>query len=150
MNKTERHFAIKEIITTRLISNQDELRLELRRRGFRTTQATLSRDMKELEIARVPSDGGARYTLQPVSEVQALRPLVGAEILGISANESVVVVKTFPGCANVVGEYLDALQHPGIIGTLAGDNTLLVIPASQSKTQHVLQFLKDKLIQGKE
>jgi transcriptional regulator of arginine metabolism len=60
-----------------------------------------------------------------------------------------IVVQTLPGCASIVGEFLDIQPHPDIIGTVAGDNTLLVIPASQKKTTHVLQFLKDKLIEGK-
>ena len=60
-----------------------------------------------------------------------------------------IVVRTLPGCANTVGEFLDTQNNPGIIGTLAGDNTLLVIPESQKKTKELLTFLKDKLIEGK-
>ena len=149
MDKHVRHYTIKEIINTLQIANQDELRLELKRRGFSVTQATLSRDLKELGIGRMTSDIGMRYVLQPVAEVQILRPLVGAEVLSIKSNESVIVVRTLPGCANVVGEFLDAQKHPDIIGTLAGDNTLLVIPQSQKKTKELLTFLKEKLIEGK-
>ncbi len=148
MNKNSRQFAIKEIISTSPIGNQDELRIELKRRGFDVTQATLSRDISEMGIARVASENGSRYIFQPASEVQMLRSHVGAEVLAIVSNETMVVVKTLPGCANVIGEYLDAKQHPDIIGTLAGDNTLLVIPASQSKTKQIVQFLKHTLIEG--
>ncbi len=148
MNKHSRHFAIKEIISTGPIGNQDELRIELKRRGFHVTQATLSRDIKELGMARIASETGSRYIFQPATEVQMLRSHVGAEVLAIVSNESMIVVKTLPGCANVVGEYLDAQQHPDIIGTLAGDNTLLVIPSSLSKTKQIIQFLKHTLIEG--
>lgn len=150
MNKQARHFAIKEIISTLSIANQDELRLELKRRGIKVTQATLSRDLKEMGLGRIASEGGSRYILSPTAEVRILRPLVGAEVLSISANESVIVVKTLPGCANVVGEFLDAQNHAGIIGTIAGDNTLLVIPQSHKKINQMLQFCKEKLIEGKE
>jgi transcriptional regulator of arginine metabolism len=83
------------------------------------------------------------------SEVQILRPVVGAEVVSIQSNENVIVVKTLPGCANVVGEFLDALKNPDVIGTLAGDNTLLVIPKSQRKTKELEKYLKEKLIEGK-
>ena len=149
MSKNPRQFTIKEIIDKLPISNQDELRVELKKRGFKVTQATLSRDLRELGVGRVASGDGARYVLQPAAEVQILRPLVGAEVLSIISNESMIVVRTLPGCANVVGEFLDAQKNADIIGTLAGDNTLLVIPQSQKKTKQLVVFLKEKLIEGK-
>ncbi|MGA2624728.1 MAG: arginine repressor [Bacteroidota bacterium] len=149
MTKNARQFAIKEIISDKTVSNQDELRLELKKEGFTVTQATLSRDLRELGIGRAMSEEGMRYTIQSASEAQILRPLVGAEVISIHANESVIVVRTLPGCANTVGEFLDTQKNSDIIGTLAGDNTLLVIPQSQKKTKQLLTFLKDKLIEGK-
>jgi transcriptional regulator of arginine metabolism len=150
MTKQARHFSIKEIITSRPIANQDELRLELRRKKCRVTQATLSRDLAELGVSRALSADGPRYVLQSANaEVQALKPVVGPQVVSIRANESLIVVQTLPGCANIVGEFLDIQPHPEIIGTVAGDNTLLVIPSSQKKTAHVVQFLKNILIEGK-
>jgi len=148
MTKPERHFAIREIISTKQIHSQDALRVELKRRGCEVTQATLSRDMTELALSRVASAQGGYYALQMAGELQALRPLVGAEVQSIDANEAMIVVRTLPGCANTVGEYIDVQHHPDVIGTVAGDNTLLVIPSSQRKTQQVLQFLKQKLFEG--
>src|SRR5437867_7162632 len=150
MVKHARQFAIRELIVSKPISSQDELRVELKKRGFGVTQATLSRDLKELGVGRVASAEGVHYVLQPVGEAQILRPLVGAQVLSISANESMIVVKTLPGSASVVGEYIDTLHDGIIIGTIAGDNTLLVIPESQKKTSQVLQILKEKLIEGKQ
>ncbi len=150
MTKQARHFAIKEIINSKPIANQDVLRLELKKRKCAVTQATLSRDLAELGVGRMTSADGPRYVLQTGgAEVQALKPVVGTQILSITSNENMIVVKTLPGCASIVGEFLDVQPHPEIIGTVAGDNTLLVIPASQKKTSHVVQFLKDKLIEGK-
>jgi transcriptional regulator of arginine metabolism len=145
MKKQTRLYTIKEIINLKDVANQDELRLELKKRGFDVTQATLSRDLKELGVGRI----GSRYVLPQESEVQILRPVVGAEVVSIQSNENVIVVKTLPGCANVVGEFLDALKNPDVIGTLAGDNTLLVIPKSQRKTKELEKYLKEKLIEGK-
>ncbi len=149
MNKHSRHFTIKEIINSKAVPNQDELRLELKRRGHDVTQATLSRDLKELGVGRISTSDGAKYVMPQESEVKILRPVVGAEVVSIQSNESMIVIKTLPGCANVVGEFLDVLKSPDIIGTIAGDNTLLVIPKSQSKTKQLETLLKEKLIEGK-
>ncbi|MBI4534943.1 MAG: arginine repressor [Ignavibacteriae bacterium] len=150
MLKHARHFAIKEIINGKPIANQDELRLELRKRKHIVTQATLSRDLTELGVSRVMSAEGPRYTLQGgAAEVQVLKPVVGTQVISIRANESIIVIKTLPGCASIVGEFLDIQPHAEIIGTVAGDNTLLVIPSSRTKITHVIRFLKDKLIEGK-
>jgi len=148
MTKQARHFTIKEIIASKAVASQDDLRLELRKRGCVVTQATLSRDLKELGIGRVSSGNGFQYVLQPAAEVQILRPLVGAQVLSINANESMIIVKTLPGSANVIGEYLDSLNDTDIIGTIAGDNTLLVIPQSIRKTTRVMKVLREKLIEG--
>jgi len=150
MTKQERLYAVKEIISTALIASQHDLLRELRRKGVQVTQATLSRDLRELGIARTTVSGEARYVLQPQSEVQILRPLVGAEVLSIDANESLIVIHTLPGCANTVAEYLDMQKNPDIIGTVAGDNTLMVIPRSQKRTRDVMNFLKHKLIEGRD
>ncbi len=150
MRKQARHLAIREIIISHPISNQDELRVALKKQKCRVTQATLSRDLAEMGVSRALSADGPRYVLQSASaEVQTLKPVVGPPVVSIRANENLIVVQTLPGCASIVGEFLDLQPHPEIIGTVAGDNTLLVIPSSQKKTGHVVQFLKDKLIEGK-
>jgi transcriptional regulator of arginine metabolism len=149
MSKQTRHFAIKELVSTRELVNQNQLQRELKKVGFSVTQATLSRDLQELGVGRAPSAGKRVYVLQPAAELQGLRPLVGAEVVSISANETLVVIHTLPGCANTVGEFIDVLKNGDIIGTVAGDNTLLVIPQSNRKTAQLVQFLKQKLIEGR-
>jgi transcriptional regulator of arginine metabolism len=148
MPKQSRHFAIREIIGGKSVASQDELRIELKKKGFDVTQATLSRDLKDLGVGRVALGDGMKYVLQPAAEAQILKPLVGAQVLSIRGNESMVVIKTLPGSANVIGEFLDALNSGNIIGTIAGDNTLLVIPKSHRETAHVAKFLREKLITG--
>jgi transcriptional regulator of arginine metabolism len=150
MSKQGRLFAIKEIINTTSIANQAELLRELRKRKFRVTQATLSRDLRELGISRTISGEKGRYTLQPAAEALALKPVVGAQVLSIVANEAMIVIRTLPGCASIVGEFIDIQQHPDILGTVAGDNTLLVIPASQKRVHAVTAHLKENLIEGHE
>lgn len=148
MTKTARLFAIKEILAIRTITSQEDLRRELGKRGFRVTQATLSRDMQELGVSRIAHNGGVKYTIPAASEAASLRPIVGAEVVGIDANEFLIVVHTLPGAAHTVGEYVDVQESDDILGTVAGDNTLLVIPASASKTRQVVTYLKHILIEG--
>jgi transcriptional regulator of arginine metabolism len=105
--------------------------------------------MRDLGVGKVSSGEGIRYVLPADAEVQALRPIVGAEVVSIAANESMIVVKTLPGCAGTVGEFIDVTPHPDIIGTVAGDNTLLVVPSSVKKTAEVLGYLKHTLIEGR-
>jgi transcriptional regulator of arginine metabolism len=148
MTKAGRQFAIKEIIRAHPIGTQEDLRREIGKRGFRVTQATLSRDMHELGVSRVAQNGSMRYSLPATSGMTALTPLVNAEVLSIDANESLIVVHTYPGCANTVGEFIDVRRHPDIIGTVAGDNTVLVIPSSMKKTLVIKEYLKHTLIEG--
>jgi transcriptional regulator of arginine metabolism len=142
MNKQRRHFAIKQIITQQVISNQDELCQALEKAGFSVTQATLSRDMKELGIARVHSADRVRYVLNIESEERRLVPLIGYEIERIDSNETLIVIKTLPGRAQGVAEIIDSMHHPAILGTLAGDNTIFITPASVARIDETLELVK--------
>jgi transcriptional regulator of arginine metabolism len=148
MTKSARQFAIKEIIGAHPIGTQEELRREIGKRGFRVTQATLSRDMHDLGVSRVSEAGRMRYVIAPGAGMAALNTLVNAEVVSIDANDFLIVVHTFPGCANTVGEFIDVRRHPDIIGTVAGDNTVLVVPSSTKKTKQIMQYLKHTLIEG--
>ena len=142
MNKQQRHIAIKQLITHQVISSQDELCQALEKAGFDVTQATLSRDMKDLGIARVNTSDGLRYVLHVESEERRLAPLIGYEIERIDANETMIVIKTLPGRAQGVAEIIDSKRSPLVLGTLAGDNTIFVTPASATKVDEVLRFIK--------
>ncbi|MCX6132276.1 MAG: hypothetical protein NTU47_00570 [Ignavibacteriales bacterium] len=142
MNKQRRHFAIKQIIGQQMISNQDELCQALEKAGHSVTQATLSRDMKELGIARVHSADRVRYVLNIESEERRLVPLIGYEIERIESNETMIVIKTLPGRAQGVAELIDGMRHPAILGTLAGDNTIFITPASVANIEDTLELIR--------
>ena len=142
MNKQNRHFTIKHIITHQAIASQDELCQALRKAGFDVTQATLSRDMKELGIARVNTPDGIRYVLHVESEERRLTSLIGYEIESIDANENLVVIKTLPGRAQGVAEIIDNMHHPAILGTIGGDNTIFVSPSAVGRIDEVLRLLR--------
>ncbi len=147
MNKNERHLALKQVITSRPIGTQDELVRALKQAGFPVTQATLSRDLKELRIARVNGPEGAHYTLSPESEEQRLQPYLAVEIETITHNESMIVIKTLPGRAQGVAEILDSFHHPDILGTLAGDNTVLVTPRSTKRILKLVKTLREMTLE---
>ena len=150
MEKQRRHLAIKQIITNRTINTQSELASAMRKEGFKTTQATLSRDMKELGIAWVYTPSGAKYMLNPEQEEERLTTLIGMEVEHIEANETVVVVKTLPGRAQGVAEIIDRLRLPSVLGTLAGDNTVFILPRSIKKIKATIQALRDVLAKTKQ
>ena len=147
MNKSYRHFAIKEVIQSQPIPSQEELCIELKKRGFDVTQATLSRDLKELGVVRIHSEGGLRYALSAESEERKMKSLIGFEVLSIDANEAMIVIRTLPGRAPGVASFLDALHHPHLLGTVAGDDTVLVLPSTIKKIGDALQEIKEALVE---
>lgn len=147
MSKSGRHFAIKQIISQQIVSSQDDLCVELEKTGIEITQATLSRDLKEMGIYRVNTPTGLRYIIPTQSDGQQLRSLVSYEVENIQSNEAMVVVKTLPGRAQGVAEIIDSLKNPDILGTLAGDNTVFIAPVSVIRIYAIVEAI-NKLIMG--
>jgi transcriptional regulator of arginine metabolism len=145
MNKAQRHFIIKEIIQHQAVSSQDELAAMLKKRGINVTQATLSRDLAELGVARIHTEAGLRYTMNEQREEAKVTPLVTREVTAIEHNEVLVVIRTLPGRASGVASYLDSLHSPMILGTVAGDDTVFVTPASVKRITTVEKYIKELL-----
>ena len=147
MNKAKRHFAIKEIIQAKAIPSQEELCVDLKKRGFDVTQATLSRDLKELGVDRIHSEDGMRYVLGTGGEERKMKSLVGFEVTSIDANEAMIVIRTLPGRAPGVASFLDSLHHPHLLGTVAGDDTVVVLPSTIKKIHATLRDVKNALVE---
>ncbi|MEW6060857.1 MAG: arginine repressor [Bacteroidota bacterium] len=145
MNKPQRHFAIKEILQSQVVSSQEELASLLKKRGFTVTQATLSRDLAELGVVRIHTEQGLRYTINEHREEMKVTPLIGREVTAVEHNEVLVVIRTLPGRAPGVASYLDSLHSPMILGTVAGDDTVFVTPVSTKKINAVEKFIKELL-----
>jgi transcriptional regulator of arginine metabolism len=148
VNKQGRHFAIRQIIATRPVANQDELRQLLEADGFETTQATLSRDLKELGIGRVHTSDGMRYVLDTGPEENRLATLIAYEIEWIESNEALVIVRTLAGRASGVAEIIDGFRNPDILGTLAGDNTIFIAPRSTTRIPAIVEELRRIVLHG--
>ncbi len=146
MNKQNRQRKIKEILLEHYIGNQHELMQRLLAAGIEVAQATLSRDCSELGILRSRTPEGFRLILSDTNPGQVIRELVELEIQSIDANESSIVIKTLPGRAHGVGSFIDHLKNPKILGTIAGDDTVLVIPSSVRDIRSILNYFQSNLL----
>ena len=124
MSKSYRHGQIMNVIRSHRILTQEELAQELKKLGILTTQVTLSRDIRELRLVKTRE--GYRET--SAEEAGPQFPILAAEfLLDVRAAQNLVVLKTAPGHANSVAVALDNEEWPEIVGTIAGDDTILVI-----------------------
>ena len=131
MEKSARLNKIKEIISSKSIASQEELQSELSKFGFLVTQATLSRDLKHLRVVKVSDSSGAfSYSVQEsgAGELMEGMPDHLESVLSIEFSGQLGVMKTIPGFANAVAYFIDRLKLPQIMGTIAGDDTILIIP----------------------
>jgi transcriptional regulator of arginine metabolism len=132
MQKTKRLLAIEKIISEENISVQEELLRKLERKGISCTQATLSRNLRQLGVARVPDgNGGYRYSLPEKinsHENPALKLNIVPVIQDIVEAQGLMVIKTIPGNASNTAFFIDGSGRYEIAGTIAGDDTILVIP----------------------
>jgi transcriptional regulator of arginine metabolism len=131
--KIQRHAAILRVVRERRIESQDELREALKTEGFVVTQATLSRDIRELGLAKLSDPQGGAYYAHP--HRAALRPdlaqVLPTLLVSVDGVGPFLVLKTASGSAGAVTEALDQAGWEEIIGTIAGDDTVLVITRSQ-------------------
>lgn len=127
-----RHGKVKEIIEHMVIETQEELAEALRRQGIDVTQATVSRDIKELMLIKVPiGDGRYRYAF-PQEQTVVITPArmertFQDSVIGINYSQNIIVLKTMPGTAQAVAFTIDYVKWPEIIGTVAGDDTIMVV-----------------------
>ena len=129
--KLERQQAILDLVGGRAIRTQDELVAALRGRGLEVTQATVSRDLRELGLARVAGGEGLRY-IAPVPEVEGtavgrLRGVLREHVRSVEFVDFVGVLRTRPSTAPLVAAAIDGARYEGVAGTVAGDDTVLVI-----------------------
>ncbi|MBI4729181.1 MAG: arginine repressor [Acidobacteria bacterium] len=129
--KAERQRRIVQVLRAHPVTSQEELAKFLARRGERATQATLSRDLEELGAFKARQPGGrVAYCLPdepPQANGERLRRMLVEFALEIEASANMVVVKTPPGCAHPVARALDTSAARGILGTVAGDDTILIV-----------------------
>ncbi|WP_400163889.1 transcriptional regulator AhrC/ArgR [Brevibacillus sp. TJ4] len=145
MNKGQRHIRIRDIISNHEVETQDELVDRLRAAGFTVTQATVSRDIKELHLVKVPlPDGRYKYSMpteQKFNPVQKLKLMLVEFFVSIDHADHFIVLKTLSGHANSVAELIDNLPWDEIMGTISGDNTILILCRTKENAEEVVQRL---------
>jgi transcriptional regulator of arginine metabolism len=146
--KTRRLSAIRQLVEQEPVHSQEALRQRLSRMGFDVTQATLSRDIKELGLMKRSSDGAYQAAgpdaSSPVAAAVALSRALGEFQLSVDVAQHLVVVKTGPGQAQLLGLAIDRARLPEVVGTIAGDDTILVIcrdGRQAQATRHTLEQL---------
>ncbi|MBU0560163.1 MAG: arginine repressor [Bacteroidetes bacterium] len=140
-NKTLRHNKIKEILKDHHIGNQEELVKLLAGEGIEVTQATLSRDFQELGVIRTVISDGNKYTLNVEEAGNQIRKLISFEILSVEFNEMLILVRTLAGRAQGVAHYIDKLNSNIVLGTIAGDDTIMIVPSSINKIPEVVELV---------
>ena len=141
---------ILELISSNEIETQDKLAAMLKEEGFEVTQATISRDIKELQLIKVLSASGKyKYAVSarqdaPISDrfVKIFRET----ITSFASAQNLIVIKTLSGCGPAAGEAVDCIVLPHVVGSVAGDNTLLLVVDKEENVEEILAIFNDMLI----
>jgi transcriptional regulator of arginine metabolism len=148
--KVRRQMKIMELINSHPIETQEELAALLSQEGFEVTQATISRDIKELRLVKAPlGDNKYCYALPPEMPKGSLDPrlkrIFRESVIGLDYSENLIVVKTLPGSAQGVAFAVDSTDWEEILGTLAGDDTILIIVKHKDKVPDVIERFEEFL-----
>ena len=137
--KSARHSLILEIIEEKDIETQEELADELKRRGIKVTQATVSRDIKELRLLKVLGEhGGYKYATVERAEKgmnDRFIRMLSECVISVDSVGNLIVIKTLSASANAACDAIDSMKWDEVLGTIAGDNTLLVIARSEEAVE---------------
>ena len=141
-NKINRLEKIVEIINRTQVGSQEDLLKLLQDKGCALTQATLSRDLKQLKVVKMPVEhGGYRYILPEAAAKPAKKPTVEGGFVSVDFSGNLVVIKTRPGYAAGIASDIDSLEWRDILGTIAGDDTILLIARENISRQDILKTL---------
>ena len=146
--KIKRHAVIRDIIENSLVETQEDLAAALRARHIDVTQATVSRDIKTLMLVKVPAGNGRyRYALPrekgALLSKERMARLFYDSVVSLDYSENIVVVKTLPGAANAVASILDRMSWQEIVGTVAGDDSILVVVKPREAAPDVMRRMEN-------
>lgn len=148
--KNERQNQLLQIINEECIETQEQLLERLLARGIKCTQATISRDIKELHLIKEPAGQGQyRYAVSvhrtKLNFADKLRTIFHESIIGVDSAQNLVVIKTMPGLASAAASALDGMEIASKVGTLAGDDTVLIIMRDTSSAEEFGAELREML-----
>lgn len=144
--KTKRQDEILQIISNKDIETQEELAAELRAVGYKVTQATVSRDIRELRLIKAAAKGGGFKYAKParheIAVSERLTRILADSLINVDSSGNMIVVKTLSGSANVAAEALDNLGWTEILGTIAGDNTIFIVVRNETDTAEITNRIR--------
>lgn len=149
--KHHRQQILLRLVGERELSTQEDLARALRGAGFRATQATVSRDIVELGLVKIPRDGAHVYAPPVASSgggADRLRRFCEDYPVQAATSGTMVVLRSLPGTANALAVAIDAARFPHVIGTLAGDDTVFIAVARERETRGVVERLKGFGVMG--
>jgi len=145
-NKQARQAAILDLVAEHVVGSQEELRQLLLARGMDVTQATLSRDLRDLHLARISEAGGARYVLPESLAPEDDKPLLAALLPQLFSRVDgvgeLVVLHTVASGAQPIAEAIDLEEFPEVLGTIAGDDTILIVTRSSEARLRLTERLR--------
>lgn len=148
-NRNDRLMEIRRLIASKNISSQDELMKLLGKKGYELTQATLSRDLKYLRVAKMPSDREGYVYILPDKEQAVDEPEMAASSFGVLVSidfaQGMAILKTLPGHAGSIAYNIDHLNAYEVGGTIAGDDTILLIPRDGVSKSDLINMLKMRM-----
>ena len=140
MERNERQIKILELISTKNIETQDELAYELKKLNYNVTQATISRDIKELGLVKT------RYIAAGVDSVnERIKRIFKLAVLSVNIACNIVVIKTLPSCANATGDMLDKMRDSEVLGCVAGEDTVIAVCSSEEAARNTVAKLYDMI-----
>lgn len=146
MTRNARQQKLLELINEKAIETQDELVANLQREGFDVTQATVSRDIKELGLVKVSIDGKRqRYTKEKSDSVMTSKftDMFRHSVISVDYAQNIVVIKTLSGSANVAGMMVDRLKNKDVLGSVAGDDTVFAVMRNNEVAEEVAEQLRE-------
>ncbi|ENZ01993.1 arginine repressor [Clostridium thermobutyricum] len=147
--KSRRHDKILEIITEKDIETQEDLAEALRNSGFDVTQATVSRDIKNLRLIKMQSSNGRYKYAVPKTDssrlADKLANILTNAVVSVENVDKMVVVKTFTGGASAAAEAIDNLEFENIAGTVAGDNTIFILVRTIESAEIIVKSIKERI-----
>lgn len=147
-SKDARREMIRRLISGERISTQMELTSRLQEEGFPVTQATVSRDIRELRLVKISDgEGSFHYEMgkqeEPFHASGAFYNMFQSSVTSVDYAQNLVVIRTYTGMAQAVCATMDQMEWPGVVGTIAGDDTVLIVARSEEKAAELVKALLD-------
>jgi len=151
MSRSERLRIIKEIIGSKKISSQEELLSELKNRGYSVTQSTISRDMSQLRLSKIRNyrqeeyySVENKYVSGKIFDFDKFKSKFKESVISTAKANNVIVIKTFPGEAQGTAAIIDGMNFVEILGTVAGDDTIICIIDSNDNAEKIIKLMQNQ------